>query len=217
MKTIAASACRRGARAVFCSVFIAALMSACGLPLPDKPVRAEPYDLGRPLPLADAGTATSGAALALDRVESSSAIDGTAVVYRLLYSGDGQQPRPYATARWIMSPPQLVTQRLREAFSASRPVVESGMGLAALELRTQLEEFAQVFSAPGVSEGVVRLRLTLIAPAAQTGRLLGQRTIVVRKPAPSADAAGGVSALRAATDEAVQQAVAWVASVPVPR
>ena len=48
---------------------------------------------------------------------------------------------------------------------------------------------AGTFSAPGTSEGVVRLRVTLIAPAAQTTRLRGQHTIVVRKPAPSADAA----------------------------
>jgi cholesterol transport system auxiliary component len=190
-------------------------LGACSLPLPDKPVRPEPWDLGPPLPLAASTTAT-GPALAMDSVEANAAIDGTSVVYRLLYSGDGQQPRPYAQARWTMSPPQLVTQRLREAFSTTRPVVDVGMGLAALELRAQLDEFAQVFSAPDTSEGVVRLRLTLVAPAAQTDRLLGQHTIVVRKPAPSADAAGGVSALRAATDDAVQQAVAWVNSVKAP-
>ena len=48
-------------------------------------------------------------ALAVSRGESSAAIDGTAVVYRLIYSEGGQQPRPYAQARWTMSPPQLVT------------------------------------------------------------------------------------------------------------
>ena len=213
MKLIATSAYLAGARAVFLSCAAAAVLGACSLPLPDKPVRPEPYDLGPPLPLAASTTAT-GAALAVDTVEANAAIDGTAVVYRLLYSGDGQQPRPYAQARWTMSPPQLVSQRLREAFSTTRPVVDVGMGLAALELRAQLDEFAHVFSAPGTSEGVVRLRLTLIAPSA-ANRLLGQHTIVVRKPAASADAAGGVSALRAATDEAVQQAVAWVQSVTV--
>lgn len=214
MKLIAACAGVHRASAVFALVLGATLLTACSLPLPDKPVRPEPYDLGPPLPLA-ASTTANGPALALDTVEANAAIDGTAVVYRLLYSGDGQQPRPYAQARWTMSPPQLVTQRLREAFSATRPVVDIGAGLAAVELRAQLDEFAHVFSAPGTSEGVVRLRLTLIAPSA-ANRLLGQHTIVVRKPAASADAAGGVSALRAATDDAVNQAVAWVQSVPMP-
>ena len=191
------------------------MLGACSLPLPDKPVRPEPYDLGPPLPLAASTTAT-GPALAVDTVEANAAIDGTAVVYRLLYSGDGQQPRPYAQARWVMSPPQLVSQRLREAFSATRPVVDVGMGLAQVELRAQLDDFSQVFSGPNASEGVVRLRLTLIAPASATQRLLGQHTVVVRQPAQTADAPGGVAALRAATDEAVRQAVAWVQSVPVP-
>ena len=215
MKLIAACADRTWARALFSAFFAALLLSACSVPLPDKPVRPEPYDLGPPLPLA-ASTTAKGTALALDNVEANAAIDGSAVVYRLLYSGDGQQPRPYAKARWAMSPPQLVTQRLREGFAATRPVVDVGVGLAPVELRTQLDEFAQVFSAPGTSEGVVRLRLTLIATSAQATRLLGQHTVVVRKPAPTADAPGGVSALRAATDEAVQQAVAWVQSVPLP-
>ena len=214
MKLIAVRAILARAQAVFACLSAAALLAACSLPLPDKPVRPEPYDLG-PSPAPSGGATASGAALAVDRVEANAAIDGTAIVYRLLYSGDGQQPRPYAQARWNMSPPQLVSQRLRDAFAATRPVVDVGMGLAALELRAQLDEFSQVFSAPGTSEGVVRLRVTLIAPAAQTTRLLGQHTVVVRKPAPTPDAAGGVSALRAATDEAVQQAVAWVQSVTV--
>ena len=215
MKLIAARAHLAGARAVFLSLASALMLGACSLPLPDKPVRPEPYDLGPPLPLAASTTAT-GAALAVDTVEANAAIDGTAVVYRLLYSGDGQQPRPYAQARWVMSPPQLVSQRLREAFSATRPVVDVGMGLAQVELRAQLDDFSQVFSGPNASEGVVRLRLTLIAPASATQRLLGQHTVVVRQPAQTADAPGGVAALRAATDEAVRQAVAWVQSVPVP-
>ena len=215
MKLIAARAHLAGARAVFLSLASALMLGACSLPLPDKPVRPEPYDLGPPLPLAASTTAT-GPALAMDSVEANAAIDGTSVVYRLLYSGDGQQPRPYAQARWVMSPPQLVSQRLREAFSATRPVVDVGMGLAQLELRAQLDDFSQVFSGPGASEGVVRLRLTLIAPASATQRLLGQHTVVVRQPAQTADAPGGVAALRAATDEAVRQAVAWVQSVPVP-
>ena len=215
MKLIAARAHLAGARAVFLSLASALVLGACSLPLPDKPVRPEPYDLGPPLPLATSTTAT-GPALAMDSVEANAAIDGTSVVYRLLYSGDGQQPRPYAQARWVMSPPQLVSQRLREAFSATRPVVDVGMGLAQVELRAQLDDFSQVFSGPNASEGVVRLRLTLIAPASATQRLLGQHTVVVRQPAQTADAPGGVAALRAATDEAVRQAVAWVQSVPVP-
>jgi cholesterol transport system auxiliary component len=207
------------ARAAGIRIAAVALMLAlagCALPLPDKPVRPQPYDLGPPLPVA-ADAAPGGPALALDRVESSAAIDGTAIIYRLAHSDSGQQPRPYAQARWTMSPPQLITQRLREAFSATRPVVEAGAGLAQIELRAELDEFAQIFSSPASSEGVVRLRVTAIAPTAKTSRLLGQRTFSVRQPAATADAVGGVTALRAATDEAVRQVVAWVNALPPPR
>ena len=170
MKTIASSARPVCAKAVFLSIFLA--LAGCAVPLPDKPVRPQPYDLGPALPLA-ANAAPSGPALALDRVESSAAIDGTHIIYRLVHSDGGQQPRPYATARWTMSPPQLLTQRLREAFSATRPVVESGAGLAPLELRAELDEFAHIFSAPATSEGVVRLRVTAVAPGGRAQRLVG--------------------------------------------
>ena len=192
-------------------------LAGCALPLPDKPVRAAPYDLGPPLPLA-ADAVAGTVPLALARVETGAALDGSALVYRLLYAGEGQQPRPYAGARWAMSPPQLLGQRLGEALAATRPVVEPGAGLAPLELRAQLDEFAQVFSAPEASEGVLRLRATLIAPGAREGaRLLGQRSFEVRRPAATPDAAGGASALRAASDEAVRQVVAWVNAQAAPR
>ena len=214
MKTIAACARPACVKAVFLSVFLA--LAGCAVPLPDKPVRPQPYDLGPALPLA-ANAAPSGPALALDRVESSAAIDGTHIIYRLVHSDGGQQPRPYATARWTMSPPQLLTQRLREAFAATRPVVEPGAGLAATELHVDLDEFSHNFSSPSSSEGVVRLRATVVAPGARTQRLLGQRSIEVRRPAASADPAGGVAALRDATDEAVRQLVAWVNTLPAPQ
>ena len=215
MKMIAVSACSMRTRAAFCLILLT--LGGCGaLPLPDKPVRAAPYDLGPPLPLA-AHAGADRAALGLGSVDAPAALDGTHIIYRLAYSEGGQQPRPYALARWSMSPPQLVTQRLREAFAATRPVVDSGSGLARLELRAELDEFAQVFTAPAASEGVVRLRVSAVAPAAAGERLLGQRSFSVRHAAPTPDAAGGAAALRAATDEAVQQIVAWVNALPGPR
>ena len=57
---------------------------------------------------------------------------------------------------------------------------------------------------------MVRLRVTVTAPGARAQRLLGQLTFTVRQPALTADSPGGVVALRAASDEAVRQIVAWV-------
>ena len=89
-------------------------------------------------------------------------------------------------------------------------------GVAPLELRAELDEFAHIFSAPTTSEGVVRLRVTAVAPGGRAQRLVGQRTFEVRQPAATADAPGGVSALRAASDEVVRQVVAWVNALPAP-
>ena len=201
------------------AVFFAALalLSGCALPLPDKPVRPAAYDLGTPAATPAPAAAASGAPLAFDRVEAPAAIDTSALIYRLLYADGAQQPRPYAQARWSMSPPQLLGQRLREALAATRPVLEPGTGLAALELRADLEEFDQVFSAPATSEGVVRLRVTVFAPLAKQNRLLGQRSFEQRRPAPTADAAGGAQALREATDALVREVVDWVGALPVPQ
>jgi cholesterol transport system auxiliary component len=62
--------------------------------------------------------------------------------------------------------------------------------------------------------GLVRLRATLIRGTTGGDRVLGQRTFTVRRPAPSADAPGGVKALAAATDAAVADIVQWVDQQP---
>jgi cholesterol transport system auxiliary component len=211
MKTMAVSARLTVVRSVAGLIFL--FLAGCALP--SKPMRPQPYDLGPPPPLA--ATAPPGAvALALEPVVAPAALDGTQIIYRMTYIGDGQQPRPYAQARWSMAPSQLLTQRLRQALSAQRPVVEPEAGLAALQLHAELDEFAHVFTTPDASEGVVRLRVTMTALAARGERLLGQRNFTVRQPAATPDAFGAAGALRAASDEAVRQVLAWINELPVP-
>jgi cholesterol transport system auxiliary component len=191
-------------------LMMALALAGCSLPLPNKPVPPQFYDLG-PAPPASADAQSGSAALALDPVAAPAAFDSTQIIYRLVYSDGGQQPRAYAQARWSMTPPALVNQRLREALAQRRPVVDAGTGLAPLTLYTELDEFAQIFTAADASEGVVRLRVTATAPA---NHLLAQRTFTVRQPAATNDAAGGAAALRAATDEAVRQVADWVDGLP---
>ena len=187
------------------------LLGGCALSLPDKPAPAALYDLGPPL--AETPAAGDAPPLALRAVEGAAAIDSAAMLYRLRYAdGGAQQPRAYAQARWTMPPPQLLTERLRQALAATRPVLPAGSVLAAVQLDTELQEFAQDFSAPGASEAVVQLRATLTATGPAAPRLLGQRSFTARVPAPTPDAPGGAQALRQATDEVVRQVVAWVNS-----
>ena len=79
-----------------------------------------------------------------------------------------------------------------------------------LLLRLDLEEFSQVFTAPESSVGLIRLRATLIEQATSGEKLMAQRSIVVQRPAPSADAQGGVNALTQATDAAIEEIDAWL-------
>ncbi|WP_423457880.1 ABC-type transport auxiliary lipoprotein family protein [Ottowia sp. VDI28] len=193
-----------------------ALLAGCsGLPLPDKPTRPLVYDFG-PGVQTTAPAATGSVPVALSPVSAPSPLEGLAVTYRLLYSDGGQQPRPYAQARWSMSPAQLVAQRLRETLAAQRPVVSAGEGLARLELHLGLEEFSHVFDSPSASFGVVRLRATAVAPLVRGERLLGQRTFTVRQPAATLDAAGGVRALTEATDQVARELSQWLAQLPAP-
>ena len=105
----------------------------------------------------------------------------------------------------------LLHLRLRQALSATRPVLLPGDAGASQMLRVELEEFHQAFAAPQQSMGVVRLHATLL----QTdGRLIAQRSFSTQQPANSGDASGGVKALAQASDGVVVQLVQWLDSAP---
>jgi cholesterol transport system auxiliary component len=80
-------------------------------------------------------------------------------------------------------------------------------------LRIDLEEFTHLFTAPDASVGLVRLRATLVEVLPSGEKLIGQRNLMVQRPAPSADAAGGVRALTAATDAAIEEIEQWLQQV----
>lgn len=220
IKSIAASA------RPYWGVAIIYLMLAAlgGCALPDKPTRASMYDFG-PGPLATTPGARQAPLppLAIDDITTAGgALDNMAVLYRLGYADD-QQLRPYSKARWSMPPPQLVRQRLREQLSQRRPVFNARESVALnrsqgsalpLLLRLQLEEFSHLFSTPESSVGLIRLRATLVELTPAGEKLLGQRSVVVQRPAPSADAAGGVRALTAATDAAIEELDQWLQQQP---
>ena len=213
MKSIADCAYLTGARALFGLVFLG--LTACA-PLQPQP-RAVVYDFG---PGAIAEVTSNRMAplptLVLAEVESPAALDSTAVLYRLGYS-DAQQLRPYAQARWSMAPAQLVRQRLREQLGQRRAVLQAAQGLAAakpaMTLHLELDEFSHWFETAERSSGLVRMRATLAQPDGGVERLLAQRSFVVQRAASSADAAGGVRALTAATDALIGEIEQWVGQV----
>jgi cholesterol transport system auxiliary component len=195
-----------------------ALLAVAGCATPDKPARATLYDFGPGATVPAAAPATARPALMLADVESSGALDGSAMLYRLAYD-DPHQLRPYAQARWSASPPQLIRQRLREQLGTDGPVLDLGESAALAHtggampriLRIELEEFSQYFETPTQSWGLVRLRATLMDNTSAGERLVDQRSIVMRSPATTPDAPGGVRALAAATDAAAAEIAQWVA------
>lgn len=199
-------------------VLLAALAAGCSVL--DKPVRAVVYDFGPGAMTAPDQAATSRARLILGEVEAPSALEGTALLYRLAFSNP-QQLLPYSQARWSMPPAQLVRLRLQEWFGRSRlvlgPTDASAGGppgaSGALALRIELEEFSHFFESPQSSVGLLRLRATVSAQGPQGDRILGQRLVVVRQQATSGDAAGGARALAEAVAAAAQELDPWISQL----
>ena len=185
--------------------------------MPDKPVRPAVFDFGPGLATpAPAAAAQTLPPLLLADIDAPAAVDGTAVLFRLAYA-DVQQLRPYAQARWSMPPAALLRQRVREGLGAGRAVLSGGDAPAALALRLELEEFTHVFESPQRSAGLLRLRATLLDTRTGTGQLVAQREVVVQREASTPDAPGGVRALTACADAAVEEIARWLAQTPVPR
>lgn len=178
------------------------LVAGCATPQPPAPKAV--YDFGPMLSASAAAQGTRAAAVALPEIEAGAGLDSPALLYRLQYD-NAQQLRPYASARWSVPPSQLVRTRLRDTLAAQGPVLATE-GYSPWVLRIELDEFSQLFSSPQQSEGVVRLRVSLL----KNEQLAAQTTLLARAAAPSQDAAGGVRALTAATDEAVRQLASWL-------
>jgi cholesterol transport system auxiliary component len=200
----------------FLSLATCVALAGCGA-LPDKPQRTTMYDFGpgdpAPAPLAAPTLPT----IALAEPETNPRLDGTQILYRFAYA-DANELRPYSQARWSMAPTQLVRQRVRDVLSQRRLVLNAeenatiarAQGRAPDTLRVTMEEFSQVFDTPSTSVGLVRLRATVITGAPGGDRLRGQKTFTVQRPASTADAPGGVKALAAATDAAVNDMAQWL-------
>lgn len=137
-------------------------------------------------------------------------LDGNAMLYRLDY--DNQQTlRSYAQHRWSMPPAQLLTYRLKSRIAAAGGTVVSVTdGVADLAtLKIDLDEFAQIFTAPGQSHAQLTLRASLL----KKNKLLAQRYFTFNAQADSADAPGGAKAMQVAADASISALLLWLQSV----
>jgi len=180
------------------------LLAACS----SAPVApAALYDFGL-APAASAG-ARLPTALRVAEVAGPGWMDGNAIYYRLAYA-QSQRTDAYANSRWVESPVSLFDARLRNAAAARGHVV--GYPTPDVpSLRIELVDFSQVFDRPEASRGVVRLRATVSLARG----VIDQRVVQADAPAPSPDAAGGVTALTQASDKAIGEVLDWVAGLPL--
>lgn len=180
-----------------------------GCSLPARAPAPQLYDFGPAVPPAAAPAAASPM-LAL-RVQASPALDSPAMLYRLNYA-DARQLRSYSQARWAMLPSELVERRLRGGLASSFTLAPGEAAPRVLHL--DIDEFSQQFQSADASRGVLRLRASLLRSGSGAEQVLAQREYLIERPAPGADAAGGVQALAAATDAAVTELVQWLKTVP---
>ncbi|MGN6668381.1 MAG: ABC-type transport auxiliary lipoprotein family protein [Trinickia sp.] len=160
------------------------------------------YDLGpRPSQAHPAPLPT----LRLFAVRAPAALDTDDILYRMNYA-DPHRTSAYAYSHWTMRPAQLLTERVRGALAAHGAVLGGGQAVSAPLLTIDLEQFEQVFDSESESQGVLMARATLT----RDGTLIAQQTFEARAPARMPNAAGGVQALAAASDQFVAQLVTWL-------
>lgn len=174
------------------TVALSALLSACSIG--KAPPLAAQFDLG-PLPR----TQVQAAAPSLQLLELSAPIwlATPGIAYRLDYV-DPYRREVYRDSRWAAPPSALLGERLRQHFAEAAPAAG-----APLVLRLELEAFDQRFGSATRSTVVLRVRARLGEPVVR------QQVFEIEKAAPSADAAGAVQALAAASDELAAQLQAW--------
>ena len=126
-----------------------------------------------------------------------------AIQYRLTYTQPTRR-QFFLESRWAAQPAQLMEVALKRSMKANQTAVAS----SGCRLRIDLDEFAQIFDAEGVSRGVVEARAVLLAP--RTDQLIASHAFTVTRPALSADAVGGVGALREDVLQLSRELLDWL-------
>ncbi|TFW03518.1 ABC transporter [Oxalobacteraceae bacterium OM1] len=188
-------------------LLLSVLLAGCATPRSETP---HLFDFG-PID-APAGTGSRLPPVSVAEVTVPSWLDRPQMFYRLNYA-NAQQPLPYAQSRWSMAPAQLLSQRIK-----ARIVQAGGVALSAADgalnvpvLRVEADDFSQSFIAPNQSIGQVSLRAAVF-----NGRnLVAQKSFVRQAAAPTPDAAGGATAIAQASDAAIADMIAWLATLPL--
>ena len=179
-------------------VLVALLLLQQGCAAVSRPASPAVHDLG----VSTVGGGGRAAAMLRGlEVQAAPWLGTTAMGYRLA-TVQPTRRQAYAESRWAASPAQLVEVSLRRGLTP---------GQGACRLRVELDEFVQIFDTPDGSRGLVEVRVSLLPGRGE--QVLAFHAFSVTRPAPVADAAGGVQALRAATRDLATDIEVWLASL----
>lgn len=182
------------------------LLAGCAI-APQARAPAAAYDFGLARPAAK--DTRIRAILLVPDIAAPSWLDTPGILYRLAYH-DPTRPQAYANSRWIAPPAALLTLRLRSRIANAGGIVTAADGARAhYLLRTELEEFSQVFDSMEQSRAVVRLRASLVSQSGQA--LFAQRSFAIERAAPTPDAQGAVRSLTGTSDEIIDALLDWLA------
>jgi cholesterol transport system auxiliary component len=184
--------------------------SGCGLMPSREPAKTD-FDFGPHGVAVQYGSKASPARIVVYDITAPAWMDHSSMYYRLAYR-NAANPMTYARSEWVMSPAALLTQRLRsrlaDSIDGAARRVSADTPESIYVLRSELIEFEQIFDQPDRSRGVLRLRATL-----EGGGVWAQRTFAIEKPAPTADAPGGVRALNECSEELASLIAGWVSEI----
>lgn len=194
-------------KTILITIAAAAVLAGCA----SKGPQPTAFDFGPLGPPQQAAGAAALPAIVVADVSGPASLDSQRMFYRLMYA-DARQSRPYAYNTWAATPLQLMSQRLKSRIAQSGVKVvsttDSAGGLPLLRL--EADEFSQNFDSATQSSASITLRASVF----RNHKLVDQRTFTRTARAPSADAAGGASALAEGTDAIAADILSWLASLP---
>lgn len=135
---------------------------------------------------------------------------------RIIVMPQADRLQVYQGAVWNEAPPQMLRNRLLDAFMADGrlPTVDTDEGPSAQVdylLASQLRSFHSVYAnGSALPTALVRVDAQLIHT--NSNRVVASRSFVVQQPAASKEVPAVVQALGQATDQLAQQMVDWAAS-----
>ncbi|MGH8110585.1 MAG: ABC-type transport auxiliary lipoprotein family protein [Rhodanobacteraceae bacterium] len=142
-------------------------------------------------------------------------LEGNRLYYRLAYRGD-DQIAAYADSDWVAPPAGMLERLIQNTLAGDgmwRIVVgPDNSAQTDFGLHIRLDDFSQVFTNPGQSQGVLDATATLVDHHNEAA--MAQKRFHIQVNAPSADAAGGVKALNDASRQFVARLQKWLGTVP---